>query len=67
MEEKVKNSIEKSLNDAGYILTNVIYEKENGSNFLRIFIDKKNDYINVNDCITVNGIINPILDKLDLI
>lgn len=67
MEEKIKELIEKPINDAGYLLESVNYVKESGANFLRIIIDKKNDYITVNDCVAVNEIIDPILDKMDLI
>lgn len=67
MEEKIKELIEKPINDVGYLLESVNYVKESGVNFLRIIIDKKNDYITVNDCVAVNEIIDPILDKMDLI
>lgn len=67
MEERIKALIEKPIMSAGYILDDVLYEKENGANFLRIIIDKKEDYINVNDCVIVNDLLSPILDKIDFI
>lgn len=67
MESKVRNLIEESINNAGIILDEVLYVNENGVNYLRIVLDKKDDYININDCITVNDLISPILDKADLI
>ena len=67
MEEKIKELVQGPIEEAGYILEKVVYEKENGANFLRFFIDKKEDYININDCVKVNDLLDPILDNLDLI
>lgn len=66
MESKIKNLIEKTIVDSGYILDDVNYVKENGTNFLRIIIDKEG-FITVNDCVKVNELIDPILDKIDFI
>ena len=66
MESKIKNLIEKTIVDSGYILDDVNYVKENGTNFLRIIIDKES-FITVNDCVKVNELIDPILDKIDFI
>lgn len=67
MEEKLKNLIEKPIIEAGYILDSVSYVNENNTYFLRIIIDKNNDYININDCVKVNELLDPILDKIDFI
>ena len=67
MEKEIRSLIEKTIVDAGYILDDVTYVNENGANFLRIIIDKAEDYINVNDCVLVNDLLNPILDEMDLI
>ena len=67
MEERVKSLIEKPIEEAGYILDSVAYEKEGSTYFLRIVIDKQNDYININDCVKVNGLLDPILDTIDFI
>ena len=64
LEEKIKSLIEKSIEDEGYILDEVVYEKEGSNNFLRIIIDKKG-VMEVEDCVTVSNIVNPILDKED--
>lgn len=66
MEERIFNLLNDTLNKNGYILSSVIYEQENNTNFLRIIIDKEG-YININDCVLVNELINPILDEADLI
>lgn len=67
MEERIKDLIESPIQEAGYILDSVNYVKENGTNFLRIVIDRKDDYININDCVKINGLLDPILDKIDFI
>ena len=66
MEEKIFDLLNGVLRNNGYILSNVIYEQEGNTNFLRIVIDKEG-YININDCVLVNELINPILDEADLI
>ncbi len=67
MIDKIKEALEGPINDAGFILDSVSYEKENNNNFLRIIIDKKDEYITINDCVLVNDLVDPILDKIDFI
>lgn len=64
MEETVKNLIQNVIEEHGYILDEVIYEKEGSNYFLRIIIDKEG-FITLEDCIEVNKLINPILDEND--
>lgn len=66
IEEQIKNLVEKVINDNGYLLDTVEYVKEGSSYFLRIIIDKEG-YINIEDCITVNKLVSPILDEKDII
>lgn len=67
MEEKIEKLIKEPIENEGYILDTVEYVKENGTYFLRIIIDKKDEYITVNDCVAVNTLIDPILDTMDFI
>lgn len=67
LEKELKEILVKPINNAGYILDNITYKKENNENTLTIVIDKKDGYINIEDCVTINKIINPILDEKDLI
>lgn len=60
VEELIKDEIEKK----DYILDSVEYVKEGSIWFLRIIIDKKG-IIDVEDCVTISNLINPILDKND--
>ena len=64
IEEKIRSMIEDVIKQNGYILDDVIYEKENGNNFLRIIIDKEG-FIDLEDCIKVTNLINPIIDEKD--
>ena len=67
MENKIKELIENKIKEASYILDSVTYLKENNTNFLRIVIDKNDGYVDVNDCVAVNNLLDPILDKIDFI
>lgn len=67
MEQKIKEMIQSEIENAGYILDDVLYLQENNANFLRIIIDKDSGYIDVNDCVVVNDLLDPILDKIDFI
>ena len=63
---KVRQLIEKEVNENGYIIDEVLYVKEDGNYFLRVVIDK-NGIIDVEDCVTVTRIVDPILDTVDYI
>ena len=54
------------MNEHDYILSNVEYVKEGSTYFLRVIIDKQG-VIDIEDCITVSKLINPILDEEDII
>lgn len=64
--KRVKELIEKSVEENGYIIDEVLYIKEDGNYFLRVVIDKKG-IIDVEDCVTVTRIVDPLLDTVDYI
>jgi len=66
IEEKVRELIENPIKEIGYILDEVLYVKEDGNYFLRVVIDK-NGIIDIEDCITVTRLIDPMLDDIDYI
>ena len=66
IEKKVEDLIKNIIEENNYILEKVEYVKEGKTYFLRGIINK-NGIINVEDCVTVSGLINPILDEADLI
>lgn len=64
--KKVQELIEKPITDTGLILDEVLYVKEDGNYFLRVVLDK-NGIINIEDCVNITHIIDPILDEVDFI
>ena len=66
LEEKVQALLKPIIEEKGYELYDVIYEKEAKDYYLRIFIDKK-DGISIDDCEIVSNSISDILDEKDLI
>ncbi len=66
MEDQVKKIIEPSLKEIGVKVDSIEYVKEGTTNFLRITIDK-DDIVDIDTCVEATNIINPLLDKADLI
>ena len=64
VEEKVRNLIEDTIIANNYILNDIEYVKEGSQMFLRVVIDR-NGVIDIEDCVTVSRLINPILDEFD--
>lgn len=67
IEEKIESLVEQPIESLGYSLYDVQYVKEGQNYFLRIFIEKKDGSIGLNDCEKVNDGINDILDTADYI
>lgn len=67
IEERVENLIQKPIENLGYSLYDVQYVKEGQNYFLRVFIEKEDGTIDLNDCEKVNDGINDILDTADYI
>ena len=66
MRDKIINSVGNRLDDLSLRIDDVVYEKENGINYLRIVLDA--DFIiDVNTVSRASKIIDPIIDELDLI
>lgn len=66
IEEKVTSIIKDEIEKVNVTLKSVEYVNENGVNYLRIFIDKE-PFVTIDDCVEVTNIINPLLDKHDVI
>ena len=66
LEKKVENLIKNNIEELGYELYDVMYQKEGKEHYLRIFIDKESG-ISINDCEKVNNAINDLLDDADYI
>lgn len=67
IEERVETLIEKSIEALGYQLYDVQYAKEGKDYFLRIFIEKTEGTITLEDCEKVNNEIEEMLDTADYI
>ena len=66
IETNVENLIKPIVEEIGYKLYDVIYEKEGKDYFLRIFIDNEKG-ISLEDCEKVNNAITEVLDEKDYI
>ena len=66
IEQKVESLIISTIENLGYELYDVIYEKEAQDYYLRIFIDKP-EGISLDDCEKVNDAISDLLDEANYI
>ena len=58
--------LEESVSKLGIVIDSVEYVKEGSNYFLRIVIDR-DEVIDIDTCVEVTNIINPILDLSDII
>ena len=66
MEEKIKKIIGNSLDELNLVIDKIVYEKENGHNYLRICLDST-DIIDLDLIVKATNIINPLMDKAKII
>ena len=66
LEKKIEDLVKPIIENLGYKVYDVIYQKEGKDNYLRIFIDS-NKGIDLNDCEKVNDSVNDVLDEKDYI
>ena len=66
LEKKIEDLVKPIIENLGYKVYDVMYQKEGKDNYLRIFIDKESG-IDLNDCEKVNDGVNDILDEKDYI
>ena len=64
--EAIQDAITGPMNEMNIIVDSVKYETEGNYNFLRIELDKVNG-IDLDTIVSATEVINPIIDKLDLI
>lgn len=64
--EKVRPLIEPVIKENGYLLDEVEYVKEGSTYFLRVIIDKEG-FIDLDDCVKVSDLINPLVDEMDFL
>ena len=66
IESQIKNLLEKEVEKVGIRIDSVKLEKEDNNLFLRIVIDR-DEIIDIDTCVEVTNIINPLLDEANLI
>ena len=66
LEKKIEDLVKPIIENLGYKVYDVIYQKEGKDNYLKIFIDSDKG-IDLNDCEKVNNSVNNILDEKDYI
>ena len=64
--KSIRDAITKPMQDMDIIVCDVTYRKEKKYGFLTIVLDKVNG-IDLDTIVEATNVINPILDKLDLI
>lgn len=62
--EKLQAELKKIVEELGYYLYDVTYEKEHGDFVLRIMIEN-DTYIDIDDCIKVSKAVSVLLDETD--
>ena len=67
IEKQIETLITNQVQESGYEIYDIEYVKEGTEYYLRIFIEKPNGVITLEDCERVNDIVNPILDEADVI
>jgi len=66
IEEQVRKLLEGPVGELGVTIDSVKLEKESGNLFLKIVIDR-DEIIDIDKCVEVTNVINPLLDEADLI
>lgn len=66
LEKQIRALITDKVNEIGINIDSVNYEKEGSNYFLRIVIDRDKP-IDIETCVEVTNIINPLLDSTDII
>ena len=66
IEKKVLELISAEVEKLGVVIDEVKYEKEGSNYFLRVIIDREVP-IDIDTCVKVTKVINPIIDESDFI
>lgn len=65
IEDKIKALIDPVLKEMNLILYELKYEKEDGEDYLRIFLEKESDVMDLDTCVEASEKISLLLDKED--
>lgn len=66
IEQRVRDLLEEEVAKMGIVIDSVTYEKEGSNYFLRIVIDR-DKIIDIDTCVEVTKVINPLLDDANII
>lgn len=66
IEKQVEDLLKDEVEKLGVVIDSVKLEKEDNNLFLRIVIDR-DEIIDIDKCVEVTNVINPLLDEADLI
>ena len=66
IEQRVRDLLEDEVSKMGITIDSVVYEKEGSNYFLRIVIDR-DKIIDIDTCVEVTKVINPLLDEANII
>jgi ribosome maturation factor RimP len=64
--EQIKANIIEPMNELNIVVDSIVWEKEGNYNYLKIILDRVNG-LDLDTIVEATNIINPIIDKLDLI
>lgn len=67
MIEKIKTAIIPLIESQNCTLEDIEYVNERNEWYLRIYIDKNNDYLDMDTCVAVSELISEKLDEIDVI
>ena len=63
--KRIEEAILPTLKEMNLNIYKVVYEKENGKNYLRVFLEKEDYSLDLDTCVRASEAISPLLDKLD--
>ena len=66
IEQRVRDLLEEEVAKMGIVIDSVTYEKEGSNYFLRIVIDR-DKIIDIDTCVEVTKVINPLWDDANII
>ena len=65
VEKRIEEAIIPALKEMNLSIYKIIYEKEHGKNYLRIFLEKEDYTLDLDTCVRASEIISKILDDID--
>ena len=62
---KIEEAILPTLHEMNLSIYKIVYEKENGKNYLRVFLEKEDYSLDLDTCVIASEKISKILDDID--